>query len=203
MEKPFLEISIASKSDTNLDDIQLLQRIKEGLIEIWTKTPESIEFTSKPSLLVTFQSLADFDAAYSHTYEVYEYLYDEILRRHIDLDENFFKEQQKLKNTTIKDEPDADYKQNYIVLRYRSNNLAPMRRNYRLIDKVNEIFGFKITNEEIQDGYLRFLKTKEDWEGMLIGCDEVAQWTEVFQLFNIDISHPTIQKFMEIIRSLK
>lgn len=201
MEKPFLEISIVSKLDKCVDDLTLLQKLKESLMELWTKPPETMEFTSKPSLLVTFSTYTDFALAYKHSYEVYEYLFDEILRRHINLDENFFKSQQNGKTTTIEDETQKK-KENYIVLRYKSNNLAPMRRSYRLIYKVNEIFGFKITNEEIQDGFLRFLQTKEDWEGMLVGCDEVAQWLEVFQLFNIDITHPTIQKFIEIVQTL-
>ncbi|WP_371805367.1 hypothetical protein [Candidatus Lokiarchaeum ossiferum] len=200
MNKPFLEISVVSTTDANLDVVEVLKKIKRSIMEYPGNPPKSAEITTKPSILFTFASLNHFKAMYENDYRIYSYLYEEIIQKQVDLSANIFKTGAKslAANST---QESTENKENYIVLRYYSNNIAPMRRHYQLIYKVNEIFGFQITNEEVQDGFLRFFKTKKDFEGLSIGRDEVAKWMEVFRIFKIDVEHPSIKKFIEIIQS--
>lgn len=200
MSKPFLEISVVSTTDKNLVAVDVLKRIKDILMEYPSNPPESAVITSKPSVLFSFASLDDFKAMYEKDYRIYTYLYDEILQKQVDLSANIFKSNKRDMVADSTQKP-GEFQENYLVLRYYSNNIAPMKRYYQLVYKVNEIFGFQITNEEVQDGFLRFLKTKDDYEGLFIGRDEVENWMEVFRIFNIDLEHPSITKFIEIIQS--
>ncbi|WP_371802373.1 hypothetical protein [Candidatus Lokiarchaeum ossiferum] len=194
MEKPFLEISVISKSDENLETISILTTILKNLMDYPPIPPETAIITPQNTLLLTFSSVHDFEAMYEKDYRIYSYFYDEIIRNEVDFPSNIFKSPME----TIENNGDIE---NYIVLRYKSNYLAPMRRNYQLIYRVNEIFGSTVRNEELQDGFIRFIRTKEDFEALLVGSDEVEKWLNLFKLFDIDIQHPSIQKFLEIIRS--
>ena len=200
MEKPFLEISVVSKTDENLTIIDVLEQIKGNIMNYPANPPESVVISSKPSIIFTFSDLEHFKAMYEKDYRIYSYLYEKVLRQHVDLSSSIFKAKSGKMNASTSTQSTAMQK-NYIVLRYHSNNLAPMRRNYQLIYKVNEIFGFRVTNEEVQDGFVRFIKTKEDYDGMFVGRDEVEKWIEVFRLFEIDLTHPSILKFIEILKS--
>ena len=76
-----------------------------------------------------------------------------------------------------------------------------MRKNYNLIYRINHLLGVHIVNEELQDGFIRFVKTKADYESMFVGNDEVEKWVQFFEILQLDITHPTIVKFLEIIKS--
>ena len=98
------------------------------------------------------------------------------------------------------DDPPA---KNYAIIRYRSNYLEPLRRNYNLIYKVNEYLGSNVYNEEIGDGFLRFIKNKEDFDAMLLAADEVEAWKEWFNLYEYDLDNPIITQFLEIVHKKK
>lgn len=196
MEKPFLEISVVSKSDEKLEIIHILTTILKNIMDYPPVPPETAIISLHNSVILTFSSLQDFEAMYEKDYRIYSYFYDEIIKNEVDFPVNIFRSDSARNNPT-----DEDDVANYIVLRYKSNYLAPMRRNYQLIFRVNEIFGSTVKNEELQDGFIRFVRTKEDYEAMLVGNDEVEKWLEIFKLFKIDTNHPSIQKFIDIIKS--
>jgi len=75
-----------------------------------------------------------------------------------------------------------------------------MRKNYQLVYKINVMLGSLIYNEEVQDGFVRFVKTKEDFEGMLTSSEDVNGWISWLEALGIDITDPVIEKFIVILR---
>ena len=134
---------------------------------------------------------------YEKNYHMYEFLYDNILKNDLFFDSIFEGSSNKVPEN---EEEGAD--QNYIVLRYHSNYLAPMRRSYGLTSRINRMLGAKLFNEEISGGFLRFLKTKEDFEGMLLPAKARWGWEEWFKIRNVDLTHPTVQSFLTIVDEL-
>ncbi|TFH29372.1 MAG: hypothetical protein E4G98_03930 [Promethearchaeota archaeon] len=200
--KPFLEISIISYSDPNLYLDAFFQRAKENLLDYGPIPPERIEITDVPSIYLEYQSLEDFEALYEKDFRVYTFLLDQILQSpnsETILNQNLQKlSADSLTNTNSNKSVDDE---NYLVLRYKSNYLDPMKKNYNLVHRMNRFLGVQIINEELQDGFIRFVKTKADYESMFVGNDEVEKWIQFFEVLQLDITHPTIVKFLEIIKS--
>ena len=65
--------------------------------------------------------------------------------------------------------------------------------------RVNFYFGAKVINEELHDGYLRFLHTKEDFETLLTPSNVRSGWEEFFKIKKIDLDHPQIIEFFNAI----
>lgn len=74
-----------------------------------------------------------------------------------------------------------------------------MKINYRLAASFNQLMGFYVSYEEIDNGFIRFLHTKEDYLRLLTATDKKKDWETLFLQKNIDLSHPTIQKFFQIV----
>ncbi|MHA1617700.1 MAG: hypothetical protein ACTSVZ_00345, partial [Promethearchaeota archaeon] len=157
--------------------------------------------------------IEDFNSVYDQDYAIYQYLYEKILQNDLLGNLNEIRIQQDLKNrekersspsSDLESDKNIDHGElstkNYAIIRYRSNFLEPLRRNYNLIYKVNEYLGSNVYNEEIGDGFLRFIKNKEDFDAMLLAADEVEAWKEWFNLFEYDLANPNIVQFLEIVK---
>lgn len=184
---------MALEEDFNVREF--FDRAKENLLEYIPNPPKRWYISDKPSLVLEFSSEADFFAMYDKDYQIYSFLYENILQNDLEFNPEIFRTH-RVKQPII--DPNTP---NYLVLRYRSNYLAPMKRNYGLTFKVNEIIGSQISIEEVQDGFIRFVKTKRDYQSMFLGNDAKEKWIKFFQLYEIDIEHPTIQEFIRIIDS--
>jgi len=89
--------------------------------------------------------------------------------------------------------------ENYIVLRYKTNHINPIRQYLGFTTRVNNYFGAKVINEELDDGYLRFVHTGMDFEALLVPGDIREGWEDFFRIKKIDLNHPQIIEFFKII----
>ena len=191
MENPFLEISILETTETHLTHVELLQKLQVDFLSSYQIPSSHIHITEKPSLFMKFDSKAAFIDMYNQDLHIYEYLYKKILSNDL-----LFQLEKVKKKRAKTPTPET----NYIVLKYTANFLEPMRKSYQLVYKINVMLGSLIYNEEVQDGFVRFVRTKEDFEGMLSSSEDVDGWITWLQALGIDISDPTIEKFIEILR---
>ena len=198
MDLPFLEISIDTTREKSLSRSDLLAIIQESLKRDYSLDGHLLLKQEDPYLHFEFDSKQAFEKMYDKNYRVYEFLYENILKNEL-LFDSFFEESPAQE---LKSEDEEDPVQNYIVLNYHSNYLAPMRRSYGLTARINRILGAHLFNEEISGGFLRFLKTKEDFEGMLLPAKKRWGWEEWFRLRKVDLAHPTIQSFLKIVDDL-
>ncbi len=140
-----------------------------------------------------FSSREDFQALYDGDYEAYEFLYDNILNNEMDFD--FIH-----KTLSQRDaEKMGEDEENYIIFHYKSNFIEPMRRNYGLTTKMNNIMGQRIAYEEIEGGFLRFVHTKDDFESMLLMSTKKKGWEDYFRSKQIALTHPIIVEFLTIV----
>ena len=199
MDLPFLEISIETTCEKTLSHSDLLTIIQKSLNRDYGLDCQLLQRQENPYLRFDFDSIEAFEQMYDKNYKMYEFLYDNILRDELLFDPLF---EVSLDKNREEDKEDEDSDQNYIVLKYHSNHLAPMRRSYGLTSRINRMLGANLFNEEISDGFLRFLKTKEDFEGMLLPAKERWGWEEWFRIRNVDLTHPTFQSFLKIVDEL-
>ena len=191
MDKPFLEISILETTETKLSHVELLQKLQADFLSSYQIPKSHVRITDKPSLSIKFDSKAAFIDMYNQDLHIYEYLYKKILSN------DLLFQLEKVKKKRAKN-PNPEI--NYIVLKYASNFLEPMRKSYQLVYKINVMLGSLIYNEEVHDGFVRFVRTREDFEGMLSSSEDVQGWITWLQALGIDIEDPTIEKFIEILR---
>jgi hypothetical protein len=200
MDLPFLEISIETTREKILSPSDLLTIIQKSLNRDYGLVSQLLQTEGTPYLRFEFTSKEAFERMYEKNYKMYEHLYDNILRDELLFDPLFEASSDKSKEE--EDEEDDGSDQNYIVLKYRSNYLTPMRRSYGLTSRINRMLGANLYNEEISGGFLRFLKTKEDFDGMLLPAKERWGWEEWFKIRNVDLTHPTVQSFLNIVDEL-
>jgi hypothetical protein len=209
-DRPFLEISVLSAQDPEFDIPSFLERAKAQLLSYLPRPPEQVYISDKPALVLKFATKADFEEMYEKDIAIYSYLLEHMFG---DESDGVFPPLSQTRpppsarkgdggssHPTGSDTP-PEGEENYLVLRYRSNYIEPMRRNYNLVYQVNRHLGAQIVNEELHDGFIRFVKTKRDYESMFIGNDEMAKWREFFRVLGFGPDNPTVTKFMDILQS--
>ncbi len=201
-ENPFLEILFVSTTDPNLKMDVLLQRAKYYFLSLCPIPPKRIEIRGINSIYLEFHNLEDFKAMYEKDLRIYSFLLDKILKT--SNPEAILNDKSKFLPKDGLTDSKADFDENdrnYMVLRYRSNYLEPMRNNYTVVHHMNQILGVQIITEELQDGFIRFIKTRADFESMFVGKDEVKKWIKFFEVLKLDITQPAITQFLEIVKS--
>ena len=64
----------------------------------------------------------------------------------------------------------------YLILKYKTNFKAPILKNYSFTYKLAEMLGLSMSYEEVDDGFLLFYQTREDFEVERI---DLTQFKEV------------------------
>lgn len=197
MESPFLEISIEQTSEKSISEHEIISRIAAAFQILYGTDAKVVENGDSFHVSINFNSISDFEKIYEKPYSMYTFLFDHFINENVEF-ENLFLDAQS--SSTL---PVAEEEKNYLVLRYRTNCITPMRRYYGFTVHVNKIFGDKVINEEIADGYLRFLKTKVDFEALLVPGDVETGWKKRFEMRKVDTNHPLILEFFNKVREWK
>ena len=192
----YLEISVIETQEHKKSHKELLQLIIADYTKVYCISPSSVEFISDSTCRISFSSAQQFWAFYDVDFNIYEYMYENLLTNFEDFP-RFLKENFPSK-PFAKSENTDDF---YLIIRLKTNFLEPLKRNFELIYNINDIFGDQVFNEEVADGYLRFYKTKVDFENNLLPINDLDAWIEWFITLEIDIDHPIIQKFLDILKS--
>lgn len=197
-ENVFLEISIQSTTETELTEAELIDKIAQGFFRVYGTQTSIINYKGKPCVRTEFPSREAFAKIYERQYSMYVYIFDEFLKENLAISD-LFSEWLRASDQTNEE---GNF-ENYLVLRYRTNCLEPMRQFYDFSAKINKFFGSRIINESVIDGFLRFIHTKEDFEILLLPGDIEDAWRETFKIRGVSLDNPLIQKFFETIRKWK
>ncbi|MHA1673683.1 MAG: hypothetical protein ACTSYI_08640 [Promethearchaeota archaeon] len=194
----FLEISVESTVEQNLTELELLDQVSHAFKELYGKNCQIIENNGRPCVRIEFFSQQAFAKIYEKPYSMYVFIFEEFLQDNMSI-ENLFAQS----SNRTEEEKEDELEENYLVLRYRSNCMEPMRQYYEFTAKINKFFGAVVLNEQLIDGYLRFIATKEDFEILLLPGDMEHAWRETFKIRGVDPNHPLIQKFFTSIKKWK
>ena len=194
MESIFLEMSIENTKEKEIPQKELIELIGIAYNEIYRKSTNAIQKGSKWVLRIEFPSQKDFAAIYEKSFNMYVYLFDNFIAHYPEF-ENLFNNH-KNHQGNLPDEVDLT---NYMTLRYRTNCIFPIRQYFGFATRVIKIFGSQVVNEEIADGYLRFINTKADFLALLQPVDLMEDWKGKFKLRKVDLDHPLIIEFFKIL----
>ena len=154
--KPFVEISIISKQESSQTESEILTQLSkrlpsnEEISTLWLGTQEN------PSIRVTFPSYDYFYRFYKRDFKILEQA-AEIL------ESNLIKNQPILRTTDSKRDDNI-----FLILRYKTNFKKPMRESYRYKQWFSEKLGEKVWIEEIEDGFLHFYQTVNDFKRVIL-----------------------------------
>ncbi len=186
MSKPFLEISIVRTFEKELSILELVEKIGKAFKLLYKKDYKIFDFKDDSYVRIDFNSKKDFKKIYEKSFSFYVYVFENFLDNNLKF-QSLFKGN--VENST----------ENYIVLRYKTNHINPIRQYLGFTTRVNKYFGAKVINEELEDGYLRFVHTKMDFEALLVPGDIREGWEEFFKIKKIDLDHPQIKEFFKVI----
>ncbi|MHA1522049.1 MAG: hypothetical protein ACTSRK_17880 [Promethearchaeota archaeon] len=172
-EQIFLEISVDSTAEKNLTELELLEQVSHAFKDLYGKNCRMIENNGKSCVRIEFPSQEAFAKIYEKPYSMYVFIFEEFLQNNLSI-ENLFAGAQSSKS--VENENDEEPEENYLVLRYRSNCVEPMRQYYEFTAKINKFFGAVVLNEQLLDGYLRFISTKKDFEILLLPGDMILKF---------------------------
>ncbi|XEO75516.1 hypothetical protein WKT22_00534 [Candidatus Lokiarchaeum ossiferum] len=194
METPFLEISVEHTLEKSMSIYEILSQISVAFEVLYKKDANIIEQGGIFCVRIDFDSTLDFEKIYEQPYSLYTFLFDNFINGNDEFEKLFSED-------TSNQIPNKNgLEENYLVLRYRTNCIAPMRNYYGFTSHVNKIFGDKVINEEIVDGYLRFIQTKTDFKALLAPGDVETGWKKRFERRKVDLNHPLIQEFFEKVK---
>ena len=189
MSKPFLEISIERTMEEKLSILELVEKIGKAFKLLYKKDYQIFDLKDDSYVRITFTSKKDFKKIYEKSFSFYVYVFENFLDNNLEFQALFQEKEGKIKNST----------ENYLVLRYKTNHINPIRQYLGFTTRVNKYFGAKVINEELYDGYLRFLQRKEDFETLLVPGDIGSGWKDYFKIKKIDLNHPQIKEFFKVI----
>ncbi len=196
MDLPFLEISIISTTEQNLTHTEILTQIIQAFKSNFEKELKFVDQQKKPVIRREFSSLEEFTQLYGRGYIINDFILEQVRKEGLKFD---FIESLSKRNTLTGKNPTGE---NYLVLFYHSNYLDPIKKNYRLATEFNRMIRCQVSYEEINTGFIRFVHTKEDHLSLLGTFDTLNDWENYFVQRNLDITHPTIQKFLIIIEKM-
>lgn len=189
MVKPFLEISIEKTLEKELSILELVEKIGKAFKLLYKKDYTIFDLKDDSYVRIDFDSKKNFKKIYEKSFSFYVYVFENFLDNNLEFQSIFQERKGKVDNS-----PD-----NYLVLRYKTNHINPIRQYLGFTTRVNKYFGAKVINEELYDGYLRFLQRKEDFETLLVPGDIGSGWEEFFKIKKIDLEHPLIKEFFKVI----
>lgn len=195
MELPFIEIRIISTNETEIRPIDIMNRLKQELDNCYSLNISLHNHEVFPYLHIDFSSQEAFLAAYQRDMEVYGLLINQIEYGKIDLLE-FQEELAASEASDLEDEKEGIY----VILKYISNWKGPMRKNYQLSMKVDQIFGVQSSFEEVKDGFLKFYKRRQDFEDSKIDNSSRAGWKRWFELKGLNIESKFAKSFFAILQ---
>ncbi len=194
MELPFIEIRIINTNETGIRPIDIMNQFKQELGDCYNLEISLNNHEEHPYLHIDFPSQEAFLAAYLRDMEVYGLLINQIEYGKIDLQE--FQEELAASEIANLEDENEDI---YIILKYTSNWKGPMRKNYQLTMKVDQIFGVQSSFEEVEDGFLKFYKRRQDFEDSKIDNSSRVGWKRWFELKGLNINSKFAKTFFAIL----
>ena len=147
-DTPFIEVDIIQSLDPKYDILKQLEKRSSQTHQVqssWSGTD------TDPILRLDYKSKEQFIAGYTRDKMIYENFI-----KYINLQDISLNNKKSLKNQNFDEEL-------YLMVKYRTNYKEPIRKNYSFTFKIIELLGIGASYEEVQDGFILFYKTKDDY----------------------------------------
>ncbi len=168
--KPYVEISIISKQDCSENESDILRQLLRRIATLDQVSVHWLGNQRNPTVRIIFPNIDYFTELYSQDFHVLEHTAN-ILRKFSSKHIPLLKSREMVEFTTD-EQKNQDI---YLILRYRTNFKQPMRDSYVykqwFIDRLEE----KVWIEEIEDGFLHFYQTKEDFQRVILDLTQASE----------------------------
>lgn len=187
ISKPFVEISIISKQESSQNEkeilVQLIERISpiKEISTVWLGTLEN------PSIRVTFPSYDYFYRFYKRDFKILERV-AKILESNMSNNKAILHSKGSVSNDNI-----------FLILRYRTNFKKPMRESYRYKQWFSDNLGEKIWIEEIEDGFLHFYQTIEDFQRVILDLTQPSGVLTYICMKEDALDHKVSQQLLSLV----
>ncbi len=160
---PYIEVSIVETQENN----QKIFKILEEKAKIAKNAVISMDYDLEdPHLRIEYPSEEEFLKVYKRD----EFVYESAVKL-INLGVITPSKIKKVLKNGSKHREDL-----YLILKYKTNFKAPIIRNYSFTYKLAEMLGLSMSYEEVEDGFLLFYQSREDFE---VGKIDLTQFKEV------------------------
>ncbi len=196
--EPYLQISVISTCEANRSHKQILKRFKDRFERVHKISGQWLDVHGNLVLELIYPSIDRFVKCYHSGFDILSKLAEDKQFGHLKLREIFTKA---IASKNM--ETDNPHDKNYVVVKYQTNYIKPMRVYYQFVSNVARLLGIMYSIEEIENGFLLFFQRKIDLIGAQLdptNYDEVKEW---IQFLNIDLKEESIQKLLEYIKSLE
>ncbi|MHA1611257.1 MAG: hypothetical protein ACTSVZ_06430 [Promethearchaeota archaeon] len=167
IELPFIEVDIINSFDSKYGILKQLEKRSLQTHHVrssWSGTEEN------PILRIDYESKEHFIEGYTRDKLIYENFIKYINLQEISL----------TKNNSLKKPPEDE--ELYLIMKYRTNCKEPIRNNYSFTFKIIELLGIGASYEEVQDGFILFYRTKQDFlvgQMDLLNIDKAIEYLKV------------------------
>lgn len=189
---PYLEYECISLADSQRSKKDILEFLSQKVFSYWKIDPVWNGTEENPTFKLEFPSFEKFKRLINRGMSVYEavyhYLSDPILNR---------KKYGLPEGLSIIELNKSPVKDVYFILMQRTNNKEVVRKNYEFSFKLGELFGISAVFEEVEDGFIVFYKTREDFENAQkdkLNPVEIKKWMQAKGTWN-----PVIEKILDSI----
>ncbi len=194
---PYIKIAIVSTCEKKLSEKDILEIIRDRFIRThnvdvsWKGTEE------KPRILIQYPSEEYFKQCYAMGLEFFVKIVESFKERNLDL-VNIFPSG----NSADSGEDCETLEENYMILRYETNFMEPMQKNYEFTAKAGALLGSQFFVEAIDGGFLMFYKRKDDFLGAQMDRSNPAEIRRWMEERSVDFNHPVIKEFLQIVQDL-
>jgi hypothetical protein len=191
MAPPIIEILVVATTEAKLSNEQILTIIKKR-IERLDKVPAQMKIENEePILYINYTTTDAFLDSYQREFPIFDTFLRILLDGQLDLTNINAKSPKKK----------TDLQENYLILKYKTNWKDPLRKYYEYTLQFTQYFDIGIMVEEIDDGFLLFHHTKEDFTiGQMdkTNPQEIQHW---LQQRGIDLQKSGLKTFFESLSS--
>ncbi len=183
-DTPYIEAQIIHSMDPRYEILKQLEKRSSQTQHVrssWLGNDKN------PILRLDYESKEHFVEGYSRDKLIYENFI-----KYVNLQDISLNNKKTLKNQSNEEEL-------YLMVKYRTNFKEPIRKNYSFTFKIIELLGIGASYEEVQDGFILFYKTKQDYlvgQMDLLNIDKSIEYLKSKGFYT-----PSIEAFFTQIRN--
>jgi hypothetical protein len=176
---PYLMAQIIHSEEPKNKIIDIIKQKARNFKNVKTSI---IDSNTDPKIFIEFTTLDSMKQAYSNDNKNVEAFFQLMQDKKEDFTNIFdFQKDFSPQNVEKSDPSEIEDENLYLILKYKTNAKKIMREKYNFVFKIINILGIKASYEEVDDGFILFYSTKDDFELTqmdLNNLTDVRKWLE-------------------------
>jgi hypothetical protein len=175
---PYLEAQILHSKDPKS---KILDFLKQKYSRFDCTQCSIVNSDTDSRVLVEFSSLDCMQKTYGEYSKIVEQFFKLMQEKQEDFHFFDFSKSDTNQNSGKSEDIDIDGNSLYLVIKYRTNAKDVIRTKYRFTYKIVDLVGIKSSYEEVEDGFILFYATEEDFQLTQMDLNnfaDIKKWME-------------------------